>query len=185
MRMRLVAIFVAVLLPLGMSSQASSTGSPEDREPGVAMFEGRRIDLRDGWGEAEACADWGRSQTIECFRSEEELLQRAAELGMTGQGNTLLASSSSTCPSALRLYDGLSYTSSVLYLYKRTIWINLSDYGWSNRTSSYKVGACPSYFADYSDGGGSWYPTNLTDAWDSYSSMVSGWNNRVSSIYIN
>lgn len=185
MPMRFVAMFVAVLLPLGLPSKASSSESPEDREDGIATFEGRRIDLRDGWGEAEACADWGRSQTVECFRSEDELLQRAAELSMTGQSNTLLASSSSTCPSALKLYDGLSYTGSVLYLYKRTIWINLSDYGWSNRTSSYKVGACSSYFADYSDGGGSWYPTNLTDAWDSYSSMTGGWNNDVSSIYIN
>lgn len=51
-------------------------------------------------------------------------------------------------------------------------------------TSSYRVGACSPYFADYANGGGSWYPTSLTGALSSYSSMTGGWNNRVSSIYI-
>lgn len=184
MRVRVLMLSLAILLPVGLPSEAASSGLPEDREPGVATFEGRLIDLREGWGEARACADWGRNQMVECFRSEEALLQRAGELGLAGETSTMVTSSS-TCPSALRLYDGLSYTGSTLYLYQRTSWINLSGYGWSNRTSSYKVGACSSYFADYSNGGGSWYPTSLTEAWDSYSSMVSGWNNRVSSIYIN
>ena len=45
-------------------------------------------------------------------------------------------------------------------------------------------GACSAYFADYEWGGGGWYPTYLTQAWDQNASMISGWNNDVSSVYI-
>ncbi len=91
---------------------------------------------------------------------------------------------SSTCSSFLRLYDLTAYRSPVLYLRDRYQWLNLSSYGFNNRTSSYKVGACNSVFADYSNGGGALYPTNLTQAYDQASSMNSGWNNDVSSVYI-
>ncbi len=72
----------------------------------------------------------------------------------------------------------------MLYLRDRFQWINLSPFGWNQRTSSYKVGPCASYFADYANGGGAWYPTYLTEAYDRAPSMISGWDNDVSSVYI-
>ena len=70
-----------------------------------------------------------------------------------------------------------------MYLSTRSLWLNLSAYGFDNLTSSYRVGACSVYMAENSSGGGSWYPGN-TSAGAQASAMLSGWNNRVSSVYI-
>jgi hypothetical protein len=148
----------------------------------VALFEGKVIDLATGWGEAQACVVLTTETPVECFRSESELLARGS--GSAAALTSTAVTASSTCSSSVRLYDGVSYTGAVLYLYQRSAWINLADYGFADRTSSFKIGACSSYFADYANGGGSWYPTSATQAWDVASSMASGWNNRVSSIYI-
>jgi hypothetical protein len=179
----LTATAVALLtLPAG-ADQSVTNGSGV----GYAVFEGRVIDLTEGWGEAKACLVWDSDTMVECFRYEAELLEWVSQLEAATIDQTKTsgaAAMSSTCSSSLRLYDGTNYSGSVLYLYQRTSWINLSNHGWSNRTSSFRVGACSSFFADYSKGGGSWYPTSLTQAWDVASSMISGWNNRISSIYI-
>ena len=154
---------------------------------GSAMFEGWVIDLTEGWGDATACLVWDSDTMMECFRSEAELLEWVSHLEATAKDQAKArgpAALSSTCSSSLRLYDGTNYSGSVLYLYQRSTWINLSSHGWSNRTSSFKVGACSSFLADYSNGGGNWYPTSATQAWGVASSMISGWNNRISSIYI-
>ena len=163
---------------------ALPAGASEAPETGIALFEGDVIDLTEGWGDAKACLVWDSNSVVECFRSEAELIERADELQAARSNGGAMAASSS-CSTSLKLYDGTSYTGSTLYLYQRTQWINLSNYGWANRTSSFKVGACSSYFADYANGGGSWYPTSYTQAWDQSASMISGWNNRVSSIYMN
>ncbi len=84
----------------------------------------------------------------------------------------------------MKLYDGLYHTGQVLYMRDRLQWINISAFGFSNRTSSFKIGPCSSYLADYNWGGGSWYSTSATQAWDVAYVMASGWNNRVSSVYI-
>lgn len=172
----LIALTAVVLaLPAGASEDKSDSG--------LALFEEEVIDLVDGWGDATACLVWDTESVVECFRTEAELIERADELERSRAAGGAAASSS--CSTSLKLYDGTSYTGSALYLYTRTQWINLSNYGWANRTSSFKVGACSSYFADYPNGGGSWYPTSHTQAWDQSASMISGWNNRVSSVYMN
>lgn len=126
-----------------------------------------------------ACVVWNSGVPMECFSSETELL---AQVSKRASGPVTMASSSS-CSSALRLYDGTGYSGSVLYVYQRHTWINLSGYGWSNRASSFKVGACDSRLADGSNGGGGWYPTYLSEAWDKSSNMLA-WGNRVSSVYL-
>lgn len=173
----LKAALVVAIVIAGTAPAVAETATS-----GLASFEGQLIDLSEGWGEAQACVVWGRDQLVECFRTEGELVERIANSTLAQQGEPVVASS--TCSSSLKLYDGLSYTGATLYLSQRTTWINLSDYGWSNRTSSYKVGACLAYFADLANGGGDWYPTSYTQAYDQASSMISGWNNRVSSVYI-
>lgn len=157
----------------------------------VALFEGQPIDLSKGWGAAKACVVWEAQGVVECFRSEQEMDRRTVRL-LSDFDQTVRSESTADdvlllvveCSSSLRLYDGVGYVTPVLYILDRYQWINLSSYGFDNRTSSYRVGACPAYFADYTNGGGSWYPTSSTEAWDVSSSMLSGWNNRVSSVYI-
>lgn len=160
-------------------------GEPKDNaSPGVARFDGRVIDLAEGWGEAEACALWDVDRGAECFRTESEMVDFLRQLEMSHGTKAGSSETTATCASSLKLYDGYSHTGTTFYVYTTNAWINLVDYGWENRTSSYRIGACDSYFADYSDGGGDWYPTSLTEAWDTASSMTSGWNNRISSVYM-
>lgn len=150
---------------------------------GLATFDGGHIDLRDGWGDAEACVVWGTERGVECFGSEAELvahIESVEKAGAIGESAAL----ASQCSTSLKLYDGIGYTGAALHLYQRTTWVNLSNHGWSNRTSSYKVGACSSIFADGANGGGDRYPISLTEANDVATSMTSGWNNKVSSVYI-
>jgi hypothetical protein len=88
-----------------------------------------------------------------------------------------------TCSSSLRLYRAPSYGGSVLYLTNRGTYIDLSSYGFDNDTSSYRVGACDSNFYAGSNGGTPLYP-GPTSANSSAASMLSGWDNVVSSVYI-
>lgn len=153
-------------------------------DPGLARFEGRVINLAEDWEEADACALWDVVRGAECFRNEWDMVDFLQQIGMTGGALAPNLGAAATCSSSLKLYDGYSHTGTTFYVYTTNTWINLADYGWTDRTSSYRVGACDSYFADHSDGGGEWYPTSLTEAWDTASSMTSGWNNRISSVYM-
>lgn len=185
MRPRYVSVVLALLLVMVPLTRAGAQHDLSATPPGAAVFDGRLIDLRKGWGEARACVVWDGDSVVECFRTEAALLEHITARGESLDATaTELETLASSCSSSLRLYDGTGYTGSVLYVYQRTVWINLADYGFSNRTSSYKIGACSSYFADYANGGGSWYPTSDTEAWDMASTMISGWNDRVSSVYI-
>lgn len=179
-RAALAAVAVASVL-----AGPGTAGASEAPVPGqLATFEGQVLNLADGWGAAGACAVVAAG-LAECFRTEAEMDARLAALAGAGAGPGVPADSlQSECSSYVRLYDGTAYTGSVLHLSTRAMWLNLSNYNFSNRTSSYRVGACSSYFADYNNGGGSWYPTASTEAYDQASVMSSGWDNRVSSIYI-
>jgi len=185
---RKLSVFVLVA---GLLVAATSALEPsEDGSAVNAVFEGQPIDLTQDWGEAQACLYWPEATNlVECFRSEAEMDRRLGEL--RAEQNPVAvklsfggAAAASTCSGYVRLYDGTGYGTPVLYLAGRFQWINLSPFGWDQRTSSYKIGPCSAYFADYTNGGGAWYPTSLTQAYDQASSMISGWNNDVSSVYI-
>ena len=92
----------------------------------------------------------------------------------TGPRATLAA-----CSSSLRLYDGASFTGTVLAFVSTGTLINLSTYGFSNMTTSYKVGNCSALFYDGANGSGTQYPGNTT-ANSQAPAMVLGWNNRIS-----
>lgn len=186
-------IFPLVLLVAGvslvwLSSTALGQTIETSAQSVVATFEGEQIDLSEGWGEAQACLIWNDFGVSECFRSEAEMDERIAELEEANGKSPLVGdpvlSGGSTCSGSLRLYDGTSYSSPVLFLADRFQWLNLSAYGFDQKTSSYRVGPCFAYFADLTNGGGDWYPTSRTEAWDEYPSMINGWNNDVSSVYI-
>lgn len=132
---------------------------------------------RELWLDAEACLVWPELLPApECFPTEQEMDSRIAQLRDSAPAARL------ACSGTLRLYDGTSYGTPVLALSPGALWTNLSTYGFDNRTSSYRIGPCDAQFAADPWGGGAFYPQSATAAYMSSPSMISGWNNRVSSV---
>lgn len=169
-------IGLAILAVLAAPGGATGTSSPPS--PSLAVFEGRTIDLSQGWGEAQACLVFTQARIVECFRNRAGLRTRENALAGSPALTTLAA-----CSSPLRLYADIYYGGRELALYDRGYWQNLSTWSFDNQLSSYKVGACGVRLAENSNGGGAWYPGNTTaGAWEPF--MLSGWDNRVSSVYL-
>lgn len=188
--MVLVIVAAAVLAGVPAHAAVDNHASGQSGAGTPARYGDRVIDLTRGWDGAGACVVWPEKLDIpECFDTEADMGRRIAELegaaaSPIGTLGGTAATSSSWCSSALRLYDGTYYSGAVLYLRGRQQWFNLADYGFDQRTSSYVIGACSARFADWRNGGGDWYPTSLTEAYDVAPTMISGWNNDVSSVYI-
>jgi len=168
----LISVILFSLIPL------RSAAAEIPVEGVIAQYGDSTINLANGWGGANAC-HVGDDIAI-CFDSEAEM---DAWLANTGR-STARGANGASCSSSLRLYDGTSYTGASLNLTTRLHWLNLSSYGFDQRTSSYKVGPCDTRFNDFGAGGGALYPLYLTNAYDQATSMLSGWNNRVSSVWI-
>lgn len=171
------AIFLAVL-PVSSPAEA---GRPPVGLSLHALFEGKQIDLSSGWGDARACVVARSAGVVECFPDQAGMLARESQLQAQIAASPEIAAAS--CSSPLRLYADASYGGRELDFYDRGYWQNLSTWTFDNQLSSYKVGACGVYLADYANGGGSWYP-GTTSPGHSEPSMLSGWNDRISSIYI-
>lgn len=147
------------------STPESTAGAPAAE---IATFEGATFDMTQGWGAATACNVTDTGTT--CYRTETEMNKA------TASGT---ASRASSCSSSLRLYDGTGHTGQVISITTRSTLISLSGYGFDNKTSSYKVGACSARL--YNGIGSSPYPGS-TSAYASATSMASGWNNVISSV---
>lgn len=162
------------------------------RSATVAVYGDRIIDMADDWEGAGACLVWPETIEVpECFETEEQMNHRIAELEkMTGDTPRAAAvgggqtASGTSCSGNVSLYDGTSYTGAALHIRSRYQWFNLASFNFDQRTSSFKIGPCSAYLADLAAGGGAWYPTSQTEAYDVAPTMVSGWNNDVSSVYI-
>jgi hypothetical protein len=174
-RLTAVVLAAALMVITASSALAGSSQATESR-PGLALFEGKLIDLSRGWGEAQACVVFDADRIAECFRDVATLHARETELA---SDVSILAS----CSTPLRLFANTGYGGQELEIYTRGVWQNLSTWGFDNKLSSYKVGACGAHLAENANGGGSWYPGN-TGAGAQSSSMLSGWDNRVSSVYL-
>ncbi len=184
----------AVVLSGGLAHAATTGDDAPPPEPSastgaIASFEGGWLDLAESWGEATACNV--TTAGVHCYRTEAEM--DLAE-GLQGFGATLGGDRSSgssrpaarlllTCSTTLRLYRSSNYAGGVLAMSTRQVVMNLSAYGFDNDTSSYRTGACSATFWENANGLGSVYP-GLTVANVSSPSMVAGWDNRVSSVYI-
>jgi hypothetical protein len=190
---RAVALTAAVLVPAtevdASAPPSVSMIDPDGPSQSTAMFEGAKIDLGEGWGEAKACAV--TDTEVRCFRTEATmdryLAMRERRAAADAPANTVgggfaASAASTTCSSSLRLYDGTSFTGSVLSVAIRWSVLSLWRYGFDNRTSSFRVGACGVDFFSGSSGGGSAY-SGATWAGGSAASM-GYWDNVVSSIYI-
>ncbi len=189
-------VLALVAVPAGADAQTRMDGvdgrssSRQDQaRPAFAMFEGRTIDLSGDWDDAQACLIWREGGVLECFRTRQALEARGAELAPGPPASELtesgaaVASYSYSCGPPLKLFDWTGYGGRELWFYDRGYWQNLGDYGFGDRTSSYVVGGCDVYLADYRDGGGWWYP-GPTYAYAGEPAMQWGWQNHLSSIYI-
>lgn len=175
------AVFAAVAAigSGGIGAAAESTVASPPRAV-IATFEGERFDMSDGWGTAKERPEIGACHvaadgTATCYRTEHQLTTAVAARA-TGSGG---GARSSTCSVSLRLYDGTSHGGAVLYINTRGVTLSLSPYGFNNRTSSYRVGACSAIL--YDGFGSGVYPGN-TSAWVSVATMWPGWSNRISSV---
>jgi hypothetical protein len=192
------ALAALCVFALPADAQTPTTDAPHppapahqvEQRPAVATFEGRTINLAEGWDGARACVVWRGQGILDCYRTEAEGRARVRGLqassgaraaGAPG-GETSFALSSNECGGPLELYSGTWWGGSWIFFYDRGYWQNLSDYGFDNRTSSFAVGPCYVHLAEHSWGGGWWYPGD-TSPWGSAGWMGS-WDNRVSSIYI-
>jgi hypothetical protein len=176
-----VALCLAVLPASAYGRAISSAPAPS-----LATFEGGQIDLSQTWGDAQACLVYRGVGVVECFRTRTALLEREARLETLAPSTTATlapSTASVTCSSPLRLFADSNYGGRELDFYDRGYWQNLSAWSFDNQLSSYKVGSCGVYLADGAAGAGSWYPGN-TSAGHYESVMASGWNDRISSIFI-
>jgi hypothetical protein len=191
MRVRLLLGFALAAAGSVAAVNVPTAGAdPVTGDPTHAWFEGGEIDLSKSWGDATACVELG--DHTECFRTEAEMLEAHPELAETTTTNDRVGSSrvssdatiQAACSTGLRLYRVTSYGGIALSLTTRSIWHNMASYGYDNDTSSYKVGGCSSVFRAGASGAGSTYPGNTgANAWAA--SMLAGWDNVVSSVYIN
>lgn len=159
---------------------APAGAEPEEASPSVmGWFEGEWIRLADGWGDAHACTS-DDDKTARCYRSEAEM--DAAEGPFPEPVEAGEFAARAACSGVLRLYTLTNHGGDVLQLSAQFQYLNLSSYGFSNVTSSYRIGPCNSNFYDTWPNTGT-YPGS-TAAFASATSMVSGWDNRIGSVYI-
>ena len=170
----LLAVASVVSISVGTASGAHAA-------PGIgaslAHFEGSVINLSAGWSAARACDV--RPTGTWCYRTEAEMdaATRALSIAMS----RLLAVDSPSAPSvatacsAVKLYDGTSFTGPVVQVNAGTT--NLASLGFANRTSSYRVGSCSASLRS----GGAMYP-GLTAAGSSSTSMIAGWDNALTTV---
>jgi hypothetical protein len=158
--------------PVAAAPAAPSTGV-------FVEFDGVTLDLSRSWGTAVACTYDG--VTARCFHSEAEM-DRSLTTGSTVvRPVRTLGTNGSSCSSALRLYDLTFQTGTVLMITARQTAIDLAVVGFDNLTSSYRVGACASNL--YSGFLSNLYPGN-TSAFAGANVMLTGWNNIISSVYV-
>jgi hypothetical protein len=184
---RRLANLAAAVVALAVLTTPALAGPQPPAAPdhsSFARFEGTLIDLSQGWGDAQACLVDKGAATVQCFRDRADLRARESQLETQAvPALSAVASLTATCSAPLRLFADGSYGGRELDFYDRGYWQNLSVWGFDNQLSSYIVGGCGAYLADYANGGGSWYPGN-TNAGHGEPVVTSGWNDRVSSIYI-
>lgn len=175
---RLTALAALALVGGALLATPAATASPT---PAPARFEGQTIELAQGWGEAQACLVFQQAGIVECFRDRAGL--QAREQQLTRFGVLPPVSIAAACSSPLRLYTDIYYGGRELDLYDRGYWQNLSAWSFDNQTSSYRVGGCSVHLAENANGGGSWYPGSTSaGSWEPF--MLSGWDNRISSVYL-
>lgn len=152
----------------------------------IAFFEGEQLRLADGWKDAQSCVVW--QGVTECFRSDTNadvvIADIEAEI-ITPASKPNDRANKACNRSCLHLYEHNDFKGRHLTFCDRGYWQNLgTKYGFNDKLSSYKTGVRGAHLSKDVNGNGGWYPGD-TSSCTSISQMNSGWNDKVSAIYIN
>ena len=112
-------LLATALLTTALLAPPQAVAAAPSHGASIAQFEGGTIDLRNGWGEATACASDGVN--TECFRTEDELDQFLTA-GQTALplGPLVDLGIQSACATVLKLFSSPSFGGSVLALSTRS-----------------------------------------------------------------
>lgn len=190
---------MALALPVTGAAAREVGDIRGENSRGEAQYEGRTIDLEDGWEDATTCLVYDGGATTECFRTQGQADAAAMRIDRESSESSTSASTadalvsedgdlaaaayayaSGSCSSWLTLSDGNYDTGRTLRFRDRGYVQDLANWGFAYATSSYTTGACSVTMYD-----GSWwtYPGDTTP-WTDANWMASGWDNRVRRIYI-
>lgn len=170
---RAIAIAIAAASTMIGPPAVAADTAPEQPSL-IASFEGGWLRLADGWGEARACTYDGVD--ARCYRTEAEMdaAERPEPIDPSARADCALPT--------LKLYRNSSYGGSVFQITTRGVYIDLGPAGFSNDTESYKIGPCAARFYDTWPNSGLYPGSTNAGVWSP--TMSSGWNNRVSSVYV-
>jgi hypothetical protein len=169
MKHRNTSVIVAAIAVVAMFIPANDAHAATPPAGGVkASYNGRTLDLSKSWEDARACNVTANGTT--CYATE-----AAMDAAVASSPPSRVAAG--TCSTALRLYDGTSFTGQALNVYATQTTVALSGLGFASRTSSYRIGACSATLR----AGSSVYP-GTTAPNVSSGSMLAGWNNTITSV---
>lgn len=142
---RLAVVFVVVGVAGTASAQAGLASPKADHRPGIAMLQGRLIDLSEGWQNAQTCLVFSAVDT-RCFTSDAEAeaflgYSRAADLLYQSQVRAAALSGAAgvpACPSGwFCLYADTNGDGRQLQ-FRDEYWQYLSRWGFDRQTSSWR-----------------------------------------------
>jgi hypothetical protein len=114
-KLRSASLAVLVVALLAASASFAQSAPPPAANPGSgALFEGQRIDLSQGWGQAQACLVDNAISGTECFRDRQGVNVPEAELGIANTAVPTIV-----CLTSLRLFADSSYGGRELDFYDR------------------------------------------------------------------
>jgi hypothetical protein len=169
-RVHLLSVAVVMVLVVGVTSGVSA--APAANVP-------------TGSTPPSACLVWTQGGVVECFSSVGQLKTTETQLRrrLTGSSGAVGGVSPNTsCYSDLQLFSGPSFTGSEVDIWDVGIWVNLSNFGFANRTVSFSNGGCQSYLAKGPNGSVAWYPNS--GPWVAVANMGLYWNDTIESVYI-
>lgn len=157
---------------------------PQVEQGAVAAFEGRTIDMSEGWQGAHTCAVFA-AEDVRCYSSAEAAdkatgYDRAADPLMAQATASELAAIPRCASGWLCLYEDKNGGGRRL-IFQDATWQNLDDYGFNNKTSSWRNNQGSSdkgYLAGGSNGAG-W---NLTLSANAYASQMGSKDNDATSV---
>jgi hypothetical protein len=166
-----------------IAAPASAAGAAPS--PGAhATYNGRTIDLAQGWQGAHACGVFG-PDAVRCFDTREQLRDAVA---IAAQADTAAeptgavpASNCGGSSTEVQLFSGTDWSGNQLIFVSTSGFFDLADYGFDNDMESWASSkTCNAFVADGTGGGGS----ILTLGAQSYSLNAGSWKNRASSISV-
>lgn len=182
MRKFTTAAVAGVMVVPAMAASAHAASN----DGGVtATYDGRQIDMADGWQGAHACAVLSATD-VRCYDSQADLqdaLGASARQNAAAQASPLASSSCGGAGLFVTLYSNTNFGGdSLSFATTSNQWTNLAPYGFDNEMESWtNTTTCAALVADGTGGSGA----QLTLAAQSSSSNVgSSWKNRASSIRV-